>query len=235
MNNLPLVSIVIPLYNCEKYLAEALDSVFAQTYRPIEVIVVDDGSTDDSAKIAQTYPSVRYLYQSNQGAAIARNVGIALAEGELIALLDADDVWQPNKISLQVQYLNQYPQIGILATKVYQFFESEVEIPSEFRHDKLLGEQPGMIPSTLVIRKTVFDQIGGFSPEFVPSEDTEWIYRARDSQVEIAMLPEVMVMRRFHGSNISWKTVSTSSSRLLKILKASIAHKSRQIHYSAWR
>ncbi|MBD2603495.1 glycosyltransferase family 2 protein [Scytonema hofmannii FACHB-248] len=228
MNKLPLVTVIIPVYNSAKFLAEALDSVFAQTYHPLEVIIVDDGSTDDSAKIAKTYPSVRYLYQPNQGAATARNVGIASAEGELIALLDADDVWKPEKLSLQVEYLNQHPQIGILATKVYQFFESEVELPPGFRHDKLLGEQPGMIPSTLVIRKTVFNQIGVFSPEFVPSEDTEWLCRARDSQVEIAMLSEVLATHRLHGSNISWNMVSTSSSRLLKILKASIDRKSHQ-------
>ncbi|MEH2009600.1 glycosyltransferase family 2 protein [Nostoc sp.] len=230
MKNLPLVSVIIPVYNCEKYLKETFDSVFAQTYRPIEVIVVDDGSTDESAKIAQTYPSIRYFYQSNQGAAIARNVGISLAEGNLIALLDADDVWQPNKLSLQVNYLHQHPQIGILATNIYQFLEAGVEIPSGFRPEQWLGEQPGLIPSTLVIRKAVFDKIGVFSPKFGSSEDTEWIYRARDSQVEIEMLSEVMVMRRLHGSNISWKSVSTSSSQLLRILKASIARKSRQIH-----
>jgi glycosyltransferase involved in cell wall biosynthesis len=227
MKNNYLVSVIIPVYNCANYLAAALNSVLSQTYRPIEVIVVDDGSTDCSADIVQAYPNVHYFYQHNQGAAIARNTGIALAKGSLIALLDADDVWKPNKLSLQIDYLHQHPQVGILATKVYQFLEMGVEAPSGLRQDRLLGEQPGLIPSTLVIRKVVFEQIGVFSPEFRTSEDTEWLCRARDNQVEIAMIPEVLAMRRLHSSNVSWESNSALSSRLLKILKASIS--------SSWR
>ncbi|MDF5726195.1 MAG: glycosyltransferase family A protein [Rhizonema sp. PD37] len=89
MKNFPLVSVIIPAYNYAKYLAETLDSAFAQTYRPLEVIVMDDGSTDYTAEIVRAYPDVRYFYQENQGVSIARNVGIAAAEGEFIAFLDA--------------------------------------------------------------------------------------------------------------------------------------------------
>ena len=228
MLNQPLVSVIIPVYNHGRYLAETLDSVFAQTYSSIEVIVVDDGSTDDSAKIAQTYSSLRYVYQTNQGAATARNMGVAASRGEFIAFLDADDSWKPEKLRFQVEYLTQHPEVGILATRVYQYFDSVVDIPPGFRADRLLGKQPGMIPSTLMIRKTVFEQIGGFSPEWVTSEDTEWLCRARDSQVATAMVPEVLAMRRLHSSNISLQMISTSSSHLLKILKESINRKSRQ-------
>lgn len=229
MKSKSLISVIVPVYNREHYLAETLNSVFAQTYSPIEVIVIDDGSIDDSARIAQSYPSVRHFYQSNQRPAIARNVGIAASRGEFIAFLDADDTWKPEKLRLQVEYLTQHPEVGILATKVYQYFDSTVEIPTGFRAERLLGEQPGMLPSTLMVRKAVFEQIGGFSPEWVLSEDTEWLCRAKDSKVEMAMLPEVLAMRRLHNSSISLQMISTSSSRLLKILKGSIDRRTRWI------
>jgi len=98
----PLVSVVIPVYNAEPFLREALDSVLAQDYEPFEVIVVDDGSTDGSGTIARSYPEVRYLRQENQGPAVARNAGIAAAQGEFLAFFDADDVMLPNKLSVQV-------------------------------------------------------------------------------------------------------------------------------------
>lgn len=226
MKNLPLVSVIIPVYNCAKYLAEALDSVFAQTYRPLEVIVVDDGSTDGSSDIVRNYPEVQYFYQSNQGVSVARNVALAAAKGEFIAFLDGDDTWKPNKLSIQIEYMLEHFDVGITATHAFNFLESGTHPPNWFKPDKHLGNTDGIIPSTWVVRKNVFREIGGFSPDYRASEDIEWLCRARDSQVLIATLPEVMVMRRLHGSNLSWKTVSTTSSRLLKILKASIARKS---------
>ena len=105
MENSPLVSTIIPVFNGERLLPEALDSVFRQDYRPIEVIVVDDGSTDGTSLVARSCPEVRYLYQSNQGLGAARNAGIAAACGEFIAFLDADDIWLPRKLSSQMNFL----------------------------------------------------------------------------------------------------------------------------------
>ena len=97
----PLVSVIVPVYNGEHYLSFAIHSILRQDYHPSEVIVVDDGSTDNSANIARSFKEVRYIHQSNQGVAMARNVGIAAARGEFIAFLDADDLWTPNKLSIQ--------------------------------------------------------------------------------------------------------------------------------------
>src|SRR3982074_3555445 len=102
--NTPLVSVIVPVYNGERFLAETLQSIINQQYRPLELIVIDDGSTDQTARIATSVSEVRYFYQRNQGVANARNAGLAAARGELIAFLDADDLWQPNKLSLQVEY-----------------------------------------------------------------------------------------------------------------------------------
>jgi glycosyltransferase involved in cell wall biosynthesis len=223
----PLVSVIIPTYNYEKYIAAALDSVFAQTYRPIEVIVVDDGSTDKSAEIISTYPEVRYFYQSNQGPAIARNVAISNANGEFIAFLDADDQWQPDKLSIQIAYMIDNPDIDMTTTKVLSFLESGTQVPSWFKPERELGETVGLVPSTWVVRKPVFKQVGDFHPDYCASEDTEWLARAKDAQINLVMLPQTLTIRRLHGSNLTWQFISTSSSRMLRIFREAIARKSR--------
>jgi glycosyltransferase involved in cell wall biosynthesis len=225
MKNLPLVSVVIPAYNYAKYLAKTLDSVFAQTYRPIEVIVVDDGSTDNTAEIVRAYPEVRYFYQSNQGVSVARNVGITAAQGEYIAFLDADDRWKPDKLSIQITYMLENPDIGITATKVFNFLETGTQMPSCFTPDRHLGETESIIPSTLIVHKTVFSQIGAFSSEYRASEDLEWLSRAQDAQISIFTIAQTLTLRRLHGSNLSWEIASTVSSRRLRIFKESIARK----------
>ena len=101
-----LISVIVPVYNGEKFLGDALASIFAQDYRPIEVIVIDDGSTDRTRAIAQSYPEVQYSYQDKQGSAVARNTGIENSRGELIAFLDADDLWIYNKLFIQAAYID---------------------------------------------------------------------------------------------------------------------------------
>ena len=118
MNQPKLASVIIPVYNGELYLAEALDSVFAQDYRPIEVIVVDDGSTDGTATVANEYSQVHYLHQPNQGPPVARNTGLSYCTGDLITLLDADDLWVPGKLSMQVAYLEAHPEAGCVIGKI---------------------------------------------------------------------------------------------------------------------
>src|ERR1700694_2891614 len=107
----PLVSCIVPVYNGERYLRSALESIFAQDYRPLEVIVVDDGSSDKSAVIAQDFKQVRYMHQTNQGVATARNAGLAAARGEFIAFLDQDDLWMSDKLSIQIEHLLKNPEI----------------------------------------------------------------------------------------------------------------------------
>jgi glycosyltransferase involved in cell wall biosynthesis len=136
----PLVSVIIPAYNSEKYIAEALDSVFAQTYRPIEVIVVDDGSTDGTADVvkkcqerfigsngfagstiktgAANKTSLTYFYQKNSGPSVARNAGIKAARGEYVAFLDADDAWTDDKLEKQVALLQDHPDLDVVFTNV---------------------------------------------------------------------------------------------------------------------
>src|ERR1043165_3045241 len=119
----PLVSVIIPVYNGARHLRAALESVFAQTYRSFEVIVVDDGSVDESAIIAQSFPEVRYIHQTNCGVAAARNHGIEAARGEFLAFLDQDDLWTPDKLRLQIEYLLSHPEIGYTLTRQKFFLD----------------------------------------------------------------------------------------------------------------
>src|SRR5581483_6264857 len=122
----PLVSVILPVYNGEKYLAAALDSVRAQTHRSFEIIVVDDGSTDGSAAVAARYPEVKYAYQSNGGISAARNCGIRLAVGDVFALLDADDLWLPDKLERQLAALYGAAAPDLVFGHVREFISPEL-------------------------------------------------------------------------------------------------------------
>ncbi|HEY9704613.1 MAG TPA: glycosyltransferase family A protein, partial [Allocoleopsis sp.] len=123
--NNPLVSVIIPVYNGDRYLKAAIESVLCQDYEPIEIIIIDDGSTDNSAKIAQIFgDKINYFYQENSGVAVARNTGILRSKGELIAFIDQDDLWTENKLTLQIDYLMKNPNIGLIIGKMHCFLDS---------------------------------------------------------------------------------------------------------------
>jgi glycosyltransferase involved in cell wall biosynthesis len=193
----PLVSIVVPVYNAEPFLRETLDSVFAQEYRPIEVIVVDDGSTDGSAAIVAEYPEARYSRQENQGPAVARNAGIAVARGEFLAFADADDVLVPTKLAVQVGYLLEHPEVeGVMGRQVW------ITPPPSAVPDVVWGDLDGVAPMTIVIRRRTMLEVGGFDPELRGPEDTDLLIRLREAGHDFLVLPDVVLRRRYHGGNL---------------------------------
>lgn len=224
MQGKPLVSTIIPVYDGERYLAEAIESILAQTYRPIEVIIADDGSTDSSAGIACSYKEVRYLFQTNQGHAAARNVGIRAARGELIAFLDADDLWTADKLSIQVGYLIDHPEIQYTIARVKFFLEPGCHIPSGFRKKLLRNDHVGRLIPTLVARRSLFDAFGKFNPNSTTAEDVDWFARANDSGIPMAIIPRVLLYKRVHDTNLSINA-PTNNQDLLKVLKQSIHRK----------
>lgn len=207
---MPLVSVIIPVYNGERFLAAALDSVFAQDYRPTEVIVVDDGSTDMSARIARSYSGVRYIYQDNQGHATARNTGIGAARGEYIAFLDADDIWLPDKLNIQISYLIQNPLVGYVISRMHAILETGAEWPVSLNRNHYLEDPPCFLPSSLVVRKIVMGKIGLFDSHYRIANDCDWFFRAKDAGVLMAIIPQVLVHRRIHLSNQSHEKSVTS-------------------------
>lgn len=220
----PLVSVIIPVYNGGRYLRAALESVFAQTYRAFEVIVIDDGSTDDSAAIAQSFPDVRYIHQSNQGVAAARNNGIEAARGEFFAFIDQDDLWSPEKLRLQVGYLLSHPEIGYTLTQ-QQFFLGEGEtLPPWFRKELFDSVHTGWVLGTLLVRRTIFEQVGNFATGYSAANDSDWFFRAKAAAIPMAVVPELLLRKRIHDANDSGRAKEILS-ELLKVVKTSLDQK----------
>lgn len=217
----PLVSVIIPVYNGARFLRAALESVFAQTYRPFEVIVVDDGSKDDSGAIAQSFSAVHYIHQENQGVAAARNNGIAVARGEFFAFLDQDDLWQPEKLRMQVDHLLNNPELGYTLTNQQYFLEPGVTLPPWFRKELLTTVHTGWVLGTLVVRRTVFEQVGGFATGYSAANDSDWFFRAKAAGVPMAVVPELLLLKRIHEANDSGRAKEILS-ELLKVVKTSL-------------
>ena len=212
----PLVSVVIPVFNGERFLREAVESVLAQKYAPLEIIMVDDGSTDGTADVARSLPeTVRYLHQSNQGPAAARNRGIEHAQGSLIAFADADDLWPEDKLALQLPYLMRDPAAEIVMGRIQQVLLSETgaENFAEPAFSVNLG--------SAIIRKSVFERIGLFDETMRYSEDVDWFMRAREGGAAIVTIDAVTLLYRQHDQNMT-RGKSTSELNVLKALKRSL-------------
>lgn len=218
---LPLVSVIIPVYNGGRYLRAALESVFAQTYRPFEVIVVDDGSVDDSGVIAQSFPEVRYINQANQGVAAARNNGIEAARGEFLAFLDQDDLWTPEKLRLQMDQLLSHPDLGYTLTQQQFFLDPGATLPPWFRKELLSTVHPGWVLGTLVVRRSVFEKVGSFATGYSAANDSDWFFRAKAAGIPMSVVPELLLLKRLHEANDSGR-VKEILSELLKVVKSSL-------------
>lgn len=217
----PLVSVIIPVYNGGRHLRAALESVFAQTYCPFEVIVVDDGSTDDSGAIPQSFPDVRYIHQSNQGVAAARNHGIEAAQGEFFAFLDQDDLWTPDKLKLQIAHLLSHPDLGYSLTHQQFFLEPGEALPSWFRKELFAEVHTGWVLGTLVVRRSAFERVGTFATGYSAASDGDWFFRAKAAGIAMDVVPELLLLKRIHGANESARAKEILS-ELRKVVKSSL-------------
>ncbi len=220
----PLVSVVVPVYNGAPFLPRALASVQAQGYPRLETIVVDDGSTDGSAGVAGRYPGVRCLAQDNGGVAAARNTGIRAAQGELLAFLDQDDMWLAGKLTTQVGYLVEHPEVDFVLARQRIALEPGTDRPSWLPPALLAQDHVGYFPGTLVARRRVFDAVGLYDPRTPPGESADWFARARDAGVPMAILPQVLLEKRIHDHNQS-HDVDRVRHAVLTALRASVDRK----------
>lgn len=213
----PLVSAVIPVYNGSKYLREAIDGVLRQTYKPLELVIVDDGSTDDSPQIIASYQGrARVLRQANQGVARARNAGIRAARGEWIAFLDQDDWWLPEKVAKQVELAGANGQVGLVHTDVEHYDDVSGRYVARFnpnRSDLLVGRcydrlllGNAVFNCTVLVRKSVLDEVGGFN-EGMPGNTVQdfdlWLRVAKRST--FAYVPDKLAVYRLHPAQGMWK------------------------------
>ena len=202
MHTGPLVSVIIPAYNAESYLAEAIESALGQTYQPVEVIVVNDGSTDRTAEVAATFGDrINYFWRTNGGIGAARNSGVRLARGAFISFLDADDLWVADKVALQVSLLEGDPSLDMIFGHVEQFhspdLDDAVRRQIEIRQRVMAGHHAG----TMLIRREAFQHVGFFSESLDVGEFIDWYARARDVGLRSFMCPEVLMKRRLHKTN----------------------------------
>lgn len=194
MSTTPKVSVIIPAYNSARFVKEAIESVFAQTYGDYEIIVIDDGSIDNTKGVIAPYlDKIKYIYQQNQGASSARNTGIRHSQGEYIAFLDADDIWLPEKLRIQVEYLNNNPDTAM----VYSL-DLRVDVngrpcdnQSKLKRNLPRGDifdalffRNFIKLSSVMVRKRILDTVGLFDESFTHSEDYElWLRIAREFKV----------------------------------------------------
>jgi glycosyltransferase involved in cell wall biosynthesis len=225
----PLVTVVIPAHNAEQFIAEAIESVLAQTYEAVETIVVDDGSTDRTAEIAAGYDGVSLLRQENLGAPAARNAGVAVGSGELLAFHDADDAMLPRRLQTQVEHLLSSPGVGCVLASQELVLEPGVERPLWAGADPVfdrIGEEvktktPDIYIVTMVMSRELFDSVGGFDETMAPVEDVDIIFRLMERDVELAFLPDVLVRRRVHPGALT-QDLEASRAGFFKLFKRRI-------------
>ena len=197
------VSVVIPVFNGERYLAAALESVAGQTRPPQEIIVVDDGSRDGSSAVARAFAGVRYVAQEHRGQSAARNHGAALARGEYLAFLDADDLWVGDKLERQLAVLTTDPNVDAVFGWAAQFLDPATASPADLL---LRPPMPAQLPGTMMIRRTAFDRVGGYRSDWMVGEVVEWYARAIDTGLVMRMVDGVVLRRRVHVDNLGQRT-----------------------------
>jgi glycosyltransferase involved in cell wall biosynthesis len=213
------ISVIIPVYNGERYLAAAVESVIRQSHAPLEILIIDDGSTDGTGQLVHGFAGpIRYVYQENQGPAAARNLGVTLARGELIAFLDADDLWLPEKLERQAALLFTNPAIDMVFGQVEQF--SSPDLPEDFSYIAHQS-QDGLHIGAMLIRRTAFAQVGPFATHYQAGEFIDWYARAMSVGLTQQMLAEVVMRRRLHGNNMMIRQKSATAS-YTQILKAAL-------------
>ncbi|MCP4686882.1 MAG: glycosyltransferase family 2 protein [Desulfobacterales bacterium] len=199
--NHPLVSVIIPVFNGERYLAEALESVRRQAHRPLEIIVVDDGSADGSARIARETPGVRCIRQANQGAGAARNTGLAAAGGDLLALLDADDLWPANKLAVQVACLQKDPDLQIVMGQT-QILKRGPADEKRAVFQKFARPWLATQVGCALFRADMVSLVGPFATDMTYGEDLDWFLRVSERGAPRRIIPEVTLYYRWHGENM---------------------------------
>jgi len=223
----PLISVIIPCFNGARFLPEAFASIARQGYPRIETVVVDDGSTDDSAAIAQAQGgTVRYVYQDNRGLPGARNTGLLHASGALITFLDVDDVYCDDKLAVQTGLLQRDPTLQVVVGRMQKTKYSGTK---DGRPVFLPYEEPApaLKMDCALIRREVFDTVGRFDESRRYCDDWDWFMRAREAGMKFLMHDEVVAEYRRHEANMT-NQADEGNRHTLQMLKNSLERRRRQ-------
>ena len=226
-NHENLVSVIIPAFNAASFLPHAVASIDRQGYQPLEIILVDDGSTDDTAAVARNLPSVsHYFYQENQGPSAARNLGLNHASGEFIAFLDADDLWPAGKLDLQLGRFKTEPQLEVVLGRI-QYISlpgaENLDIAFETEDRTLTHVHLG----SGVYRKSVFDRVGLFEETLRYSEDVDWFMRAREEDISMVILGDVTLHYQLHAGNMT-RQMSPERMTMARVMARSLERRRRR-------
>jgi len=216
-----LISVIIPAYNAGAFLGDAIECVREQHYEPLEVIVIDDGSTDNTFEIAASFGNwVQIIRQENQGPAAARNSGLRLAQGNIIAFLDADDLWPAGTLKMLASQLAAHPDLDVILGRVQ--YLCQVAAPGEARRFEPFSEPCiSMSLDAGLFRRSAFDRVGCFNAATRSGEDVDWFMRAREQQVRLKVLSEVTLFYRRHGRNMTRARESIHAD-FVRVLKRSL-------------
>lgn len=218
----PSLSVLIPAFNAERYLAEAIESVLAQVPADAEVVVVDDGSTDRTAEVADRFaPSVRVVRMPHGGITVAINAGMAEARAPIVASVDADDRWLPGKMEKQLGALAADSALDAVFGFVRQFASPDLSAADAARFAFSGEPMPGLIRGAMVIRRAAFDRVGPMDAGLTVGEFISWYARAVDAGLKMKMLPDLVYERRIHGANTVIRERDAQSD-YLRIVKATL-------------
>ncbi len=222
-----MISVIIPVFNGEHYLANAIHSVRQQQQVEFEIIVVDDGSTDGTAELVLTLgEDIRYFFQTNQGPSAARNAGIKVAKGEIIAFLDVDDVWPSGRLILLLNRLQDNPALDIVLGRV-RYTGELTKKDREIKFED--SENVVAIPSlgSGIYRKNVFDKIGLLDEELFHYEDYEWFMRVRENEICMLIIKDITYIYQRRLGSLSNDDISHAK-HLMKILKLSLNRRKKK-------
>lgn len=216
------VSCIIPVFNGDLHLAEALRSVLGQTRPPDEILVVDDGSTDRSAEVAGQFDDVRYLMKAHGGPASARNLGVSVAAGDLVAFIDQDDLWHPEKLERQIACFAEDPALEICFSHVELFWDAALEAEQDgYRDQARAGVVPGYSTPSMVARRSAFERVGPLDPRLLFGDATDWTLRAMDLGLEMRLLSDTLLYHRMHASNLTRRR-EASKAEFVSIVRSTL-------------
>jgi len=222
-SNAPLVSCIVPTFNAGRFLRETLASITDQSYAPIEIIVADGGSDDDSLDIARSHgDGVRIVAQRGLTPSETRNLGARAARGEFLAFLDADDLWHRNKLELQMRCLRDDPGLDFCVTHVQMFWEATVADDGKRLQGLARAAEPvpGFSTITLLARRTAFDRVGYLDPGLWHADAADWFIRAEIAGLRRRLLPDVLTYHRMHESNLTRRRDRNCRNEFLRVVKA---------------
>ncbi len=233
ITNNPLVSVIMAVYNGQKFIKKAIDSVLSQTFTQIELIIIDDGSIDNTATIIKSYEDKRisYYYQENSGPGAARNLWIKKSKGSLIAFIDHDDVWYKDKLFKQINYHRYHPEYSVLFTNQNLIFEDHNKNYDWVREINQQKRYSTGVPSSQLLESSVFDKIGHFNESLKLGEDFDLLNRIGESSLQIHTLNEILYDKLIHDNNIS-SNIKENRKYIFSILATSIKRRKEKENIS---